>query len=662
METVSLLDAILSPSDLRRLSDEQLFTVAEELRQCIVDTISTEGGHFSSNLGTVELSIALHYVFDTPADRIVWDVGHQSYPHKVLTGRRDRLCTIRKKDGLSGFTCRNESPHDAFGAGHASTSISAALGIAEGLRLRGDDKHMAIAVIGDGSLTGGLAYEGMNNAGHTPSRNLVVVLNDNAMSIDPNVGALSKFVNKAVIHPRYNSVRKDVRGFLEVLSQAGVPLRDAVSKLRRTVKSAFTPGILFECFGFRYLGPIDGHDLPALLEAFRFVREEGHRSGPFFVHVMTKKGKGYAFAEENSLKYHGVSPFKADAGIVAGGVKKAAYQDIFADTLVRLAKEDERIVAITAAMPSGTGLTKFQKAIPERFFDVGIAEAHAVTFAAGLATEGFRPVAAIYSTFLQRAFDSVIHDVALQDLPVVFAIDRAGFVGNDGATHQGAFDLSYLRAIPNMVVMAPKDENELQHMVKTCVDYTAGPTAVRYPRGEVVGVTMDPVPTVLPIGQGELLDTDGEDVDVAIVAIGLAVQYAKEAMAKLREAGIRCALVNARFVKPLDEPLILHWARHSRMTATIEENVVMGGFGSAVGEMLQRHRLRADVAMLGIPDRFVDHATQKEQRDSCGLNGTLLAQSLQRRLEELPPVTLPPRTRRRAPVHIPEPADPIRPN
>lgn len=646
---MSLLENISAPSDLRKLTDGDLDTVARELRQCIVDTISTEGGHFSSNLGTVELAIALHYVFDTPRDRIVWDVGHQAYPHKVLTGRRERLCTIRKKDGLSGFTCRSESPHDPYGAGHASTSISAALGIAEGLRLRGDD-HMAIAVIGDGSLTGGLAYEGMNNAGHGPSRNLVVVLNDNAMSIDPNVGALSKFVNKAVIHPRYNNVRKDVRGFLEVLSHAGVPLRDAVSKLRRTVKSAFTPGILFECFGFRYLGPIDGHDIPALLEAFRFVREEGHRSGPFFVHVLTKKGKGYAFAEENSLKYHGVTPFKAEAGIVAGGAKKLAYQDVFADTLVRLAQDDERIVAITAAMPSGTGLAKFQKALPERFFDVGIAEAHAVTFAGGLATEGFKPVAAIYSTFLQRAFDSVIHDVALQSLPVIFALDRAGFVGQDGATHQGAFDLSYLRSIPNMVVMAPKDENELQHMLKTCVDHTSGPIAVRYPRGEVVGVAMDAVPTALPIGQGELVDTDGERVDVAFVGIGLGVQHAKEAAAILRASGTSCAVVNARFVKPLDEALIGHWAKHSTLLVTVEENAVQGGFGSAVLEALHRNGIAAEVAVLGIPDRFVDHATPKEQRELCGLTPAKLAENVGTRLASRPKKALAPRKPKAPPL------------
>jgi 1-deoxy-D-xylulose-5-phosphate synthase len=653
METVSLLKSIASPADLRRLSDDQLPALAGELRQYIVDTISAEGGHFSSNLGTVELTIALHYVFDTPADRIVWDVGHQAYAHKVLTGRRERLSSIRKLGGLSGFTCRAESPHDAFGAGHASTSISAALGIAEGLRLKGDGRHMAIAVIGDGSLTGGLAFEGMNNAGHMPSRNLVVVLNDNAMSIDPNVGALSKFVNKAVIHPRYNDVRKEVRGLLEVLAHAGVPLRDAVSKLRRTVKSAFTPGILFECFGFRYLGPIDGHDLPALLEAFRFVRKEGHRSGPFFVHVLTKKGKGYAPAEENSLKYHGVTPFKADAGIVAGAPKKTAYQDVFADTLIRLAKNDERIVAITAAMPSGTGLAKFQKVIPERFFDVGIAEAHAVTFAAGLATEGLRPVAAIYSTFLQRAFDSVVHDVALQQLPVILAMDRAGLVGNDGATHQGAYDLSYLRVIPNVVLMAPKDENELQHMLKTCIDYTAGPTAVRYPRGEVVGVTMDPEPVAIPIGQGELLDTDGENVDVAFFAVGIAVQHAKEAVALLRRQGRRCAVVNARFVKPLDERLLTHWARHARLVVTVEENAVLGGFGSAVVELLQRHHVLAEVAVLGIPDRFVEHASPKEQRDLCGLTPPKLAEYVRHRLEETP--TKPPAPRPRARERAVEP-------
>ena len=433
-----MLENIDSPSALRKLKKTALPQVAQELREYILKTVSEKGGHFASNLGSVEVTVALHFVFDTPNDKIVWDVGHQSYGHKVLTGRRDRFHSIRQYQGLSGFTCRAESPYDHFGAGHASTSISAALGIAEGMRHKGLP-NMSIAVIGDGSLTGGLAYEAMNNAGHIPAKNLIVVFNDNEMSIDPNVGALAKFINHAITNSSYNRLRKEVRGILESLSGHGVPLSGLASKLRRGVKTMLSPGMLFESLGFRYFGPVNGHDLDSLLETFSFIKNEGPEGGPYLVHALTAKGKGYKLAEGNPLKYHGVNPFKIEDGIVSdpNAPKKLNYQDVFADTLIRLARNNQKIVGITAAMPSGTGLNKFQKSFPDRCYDVGIAEAHAVLFAAGLATEGYRPVTAIYSTFLQRAYDQVIHDVGIQSLPVIFAMDRAGLVGADGATHQG---------------------------------------------------------------------------------------------------------------------------------------------------------------------------------------------------------------------------------
>lgn len=629
---MGFLEKIDSPEDLRQLRPENLPAVTQEVRDLILQVISEKGGHFASNLGSVELTVSLHYIFDTPKDKLVWDVGHQAYPHKILTGRRDRFSTIRQKDGLSGFTYRAESEYDHFGAGHASTSISAALGIAEGMRLSGDP-HMAIAVIGDGSMSGGLAYEALNNAGHIPAKNLVVVFNDNDMSIDPSVGALNKFVNHTVTHPGYNRLRKEIRGVVNSLSEHGVPLNTLASKLRKSLKNFFTPGMLFECFGFRYFGPIDGHDLDSLLETLSFIKKEGVEGGPYLVHCLTTKGKGYKLAEELPLTYHGVNPFQIDAGIQKStGPKKANYQDVFADTLIRLAKEDPRIVGITAAMPSGTGLNKFQKEFPGRTYDVGIAEAHAVLFAAGLATEGFRPVAAIYSTFLQRAYDQIIHDVGLQNLPVIFAMDRGGLVGADGATHQGAFDLSYLRVVPNFVIMAPKDENELQHMIKTSILYQAGPIALRYPRGEVVGVPLDKELHALPIGKGEVLTpTNEESLDVLLVGIGFGVQSALGAQKLLAEKGLKTAVLNARFVKPLDESLILSWAKRARVVVTVEENSIHGGFGSAVLELLQRKRQAADVLVLGMPDAFIDHASPKQQREQCGLDPAgIVAQTLKR--------------------------------
>jgi len=633
---MGFLDKIETPEDLRQLKPENLKAVAQEVRDLILQVISQKGGHFASNLGCVELTVALHYIFDTPKDKLVWDVGHQSYPHKILTGRKGRFGTIRQKDGLSGFTSRAESEFDHFGAGHASTSISAALGIAEGMRLSGDP-HFAVAVIGDGSMSGGLAYEALNNAGHIPAKNLVVLFNDNDMSIDPSVGALSKFVNHTVTHPGYNRLRKEIRGLVNSLTDHGVPLNTFASKLRRSLKNFFTPGMLFECFGFRYFGPIDGHDLDALLETLSFIKKDGAEGGPYLVHCLTTKGKGYKLAEELPLTYHGVNPFEIDAGIVkATGPKKTNYQDVFADTLIRLAKEDPRIVGITAAMPSGTGLNKFQKEFPGRTYDVGIAEAHAVLFAAGLATEGFRPVAAIYSTFLQRAYDQIIHDVGLQNLPVVFAMDRAGVVGADGATHQGAFDLSYLRTVPNFVIMAPKDENELQHMVKTSIHHQSGPIALRYPRGEVVGVTLDKDLQVLPIGKGELISTDGSkespEVDVLLVGIGYGVQSALAAQKILKSKGVKTAILNARFVKPLDESLLLKWIRRASQVVTIEENSVLGGFGSAVLELMHKENLIRPTLILGMPDQYIDHASPKQQREQCGLDAAGIARQVLERI------------------------------
>lgn len=630
---MSLLETINSPEQLRKLSPECLPQVVDELRQYILKIISEQGGHFASNLGSVELTVALHYVFDTPKDKLVWDVGHQAYGHKILTGRRDRFSTIRQYQGLSGFTCRQESEYDHFGAGHASTSISAALGIAEGLRHRGLP-NLSIAVIGDGSLTGGLVYEAMNNAGHIPAKNLVVLVNDNEMSIDPNVGALAKFINHAVTHPGYNRFRKEIRSVLESLTDHGLPLTSLAGKVRKSVKNVFTPGMIFECFGFRYFGPIDGHDVNELLETFKFIKNEGPEGGPYLVHALTTKGKGYLLAEENAVKYHGVSPFKVEDGIVSGGVKKANYQDVFAETLVKLAKEDPRIVAITAAMPSGTGLVKFQKEFPNRTYDVGIAEGHAVLFAAGLATEGYRPVAAIYSTFLQRAYDQIIHDVALQSLPVIFAMDRAGLVGADGATHQGNFDISYLRCIPNMVLMAPKDENELQHMLKTAVQHQAGPIALRYPRGEVVGVAMDKELVVLPIGRGEVLATDSDRPEVLFIGFGSGVPLSMEARHFLKQEGISSAVINARFAKPLDEELLVEWMGRARLVVTVEENAIMGGFGSAILEMLAAKGLHFDVMNLGVPDFFIDHASPKIQHELIGLDGAGIARQVSARFRK----------------------------
>ena len=604
-----ILETIDSPADLRDLSLEQLELLAKEIRDEMWRVVNQTGGHLGAGLGAVELTLALHRTFESPKERIVWDVGHQAYPHKLITGRRDRFETIRQAGGLAPFLSRDESEHDAFGAGHATTSISAALGMAAANELRGD-RSPVVAVIGDGALTGGMAYEALNNAGQMTAP-LIVVLNDNEMSISPNVGGITKYLNRIRTNGQYNQLKGLAEEVLERL-----PAGDALVEIGRRFKDGFKEfvvhSMIWEELGFKYLGPVDGHDLPTLLETLAGARRMmAEHQKPVFVHVVTTKGKGLdPAADPKAENWHALT--------APGGAKPVApkYQDIFAQTLIELAKRDERIVAITAAMASGTSLDKFQKALPARFFDVGIAEEHGVTFAAGLACGGMRPVAAIYSTFLQRAFDQIIHDVCIQNLPVVFCLDRAGLVGDDGKTHQGVFDLSYLRCIPNMTILAPKDENELQHMLATALAYEEGPIAVRFPRGNGVGVPMDPVPTPLPIGRGETLREGG---DLAIIAVGAMVGIAEAAATTLAGEGIAATVINARSVKPLDEPLILEAVRRCGRAITIEENVVKGGFGAGVLELLAREGVVVPVRTLGVPDEMIPHGPASKQREWSGL-------------------------------------------
>ena len=617
-----LLETINSPADLKKLTEEELIALAAEVRQFLLETVSKTGGHLASNLGCVELTLALHFCFDSPQDRIIWDVGHQAYTHKIITGRREQFHTQRQYQGISGFPKRSESPHDPFGAGHSSTSISAGLGMAVGESLNGTGNR-SIAVIGDGSMTAGMAFEALNQAGHL-RKNLIVILNDNEMSISKNVGAFSAFVSRKLSGSYYRELKKEMQGLLENIPAIGGNILRFARKAENSLKGFLTPGALFEALGFEYIGPLQGHNLPQLLEVLQNVRS---LEGPVLVHVMTTKGKGYPPAENNPAQFHGVGPFDIATGKVSaakGGAR--SYTAIFGDTMVRLAAEDEKIIAITAAMPDGTGLSPFAKAFPSRFFDVGIAEQHAMTFAAGLAAEGFRPVAAIYSSFTQRAYDQVFHDICLQKLPVTLALDRAGLVGDDGPTHHGVFDLSYLRHLPEMTLMAPKDENELQHMIKTAV-YSDRPVAVRYPRGAGYGIPMDQDPVILPLGRGELL---GEGEDLVIIAIGVTVYPAMEAAGLLREKGIRAAVVNARFVKPLDRELILDWARRTGHMVTVEENALQGGFGSAVLELLEEEKVTGvKVKRIGIPDRFIEQGSQAQLRRDLGLDAAGIAATVE---------------------------------
>ena len=620
MENVKMstyLDDIHSPADLKKLQPAQLPLLAEEIRRFLLETLSLTGGHLGSNLGTVELSIALHYCFDSPRDKIIWDVGHQAYTHKILTGRREQFHTQRQYKGLSGFPKRCESEHDAFGVGHSSTSISAALGMAAAAALDGAKNH-SIAVIGDGSLTGGMAFEALNQAGHL-KKNLIVILNDNEMSISKNVGAFSAFISRKMTGRYYRDLKKEMQALLKHIPAVGSDILHFARRAENALKGFLTPGSLFEALGFDYLGPLDGHNLPQLVEVFDNINE---LDGPLLVHIMTTKGKGYRPAEETPDKFHGVGTFDIVTGKGASKAADRSYTEVFGETLLQLAEEDARIVAITAAMPDGTGLTPFSKRFPDRFFDVGIAEQHALTFAAGLAADGFRPVAAIYSTFVQRAYDQVFHDICLQKLPVTIAMDRAGLVGDDGPTHHGVFDLSYLRHLPAMTLMAPKDENELRHMLKTAI-YSDVPMALRYPRGSGFGVLQDSELKCLEIGTGEIL---AEGTDATIIAIGGTVYPACEAAEKLKSQGISAGVVNARFVKPLDAALILAVARATGRIVTVEENVLQGGFGSAVLELLHDNNLQdVRIRRLGISDCFVEQGSQVQLRRDVGIDAEGIA-------------------------------------
>ncbi|HTX23738.1 MAG TPA: 1-deoxy-D-xylulose-5-phosphate synthase [Steroidobacteraceae bacterium] len=609
-----LLATIESPADVRRLEPGELATLAAELRDFLIESVSTRGGHFAAGLGAVELTIALHYVFDTPRDLIVWDVGHQAYPHKVLTGRRDTLHTIKQRDGLAPFPTRAESPYDAFGVGHSSTSVSAALGMAVAAARRGESRR-AVAVIGDGAMSAGIAFEALNHAGSLAT-DLLVVLNDNDMSISENVGALSKYLARVLSGQLYAHLREGGSKVLRPMPS----IRELARRSEEHVKGMVLPGTMFEEMGFNYLGPIDGHDLKALVGILRNVKL---LKGPQFLHVVTRKGKGYAPAEADPIKWHGPGPFDPRSGtIFKEKTPGPTYSQIFAQWLCDMAERDARILAITPAMREGSGLVEFSKRFPERYFDVAIAEQHAVTFAAGLAASGLKPVVAIYSTFLQRAYDQLIHDVALQDLPVVFAIDRAGLVGGDGATHQGSFDLTYLRCIPNLVVMAPADENECRQMLYTATTLT-GPAAVRYPRGSGPGTPICAEMSALPVGRGELRRKGASGL--ALLAFGALVEPAR-AIAERLDA----TLVNMRFVKPLDADLVLTIAGAHCAIVTLEENVVAGGAGTAIGELLAAEDLQLPRLHLGIPDRFIEHGSREDNLAAAGLDAASLSESIER--------------------------------
>jgi 1-deoxy-D-xylulose-5-phosphate synthase len=612
---MSLLENINSPADLKRIQVKDLPQVAEEVREEIIAVVSKNGGHLASSLGVVELTLALHYVYDTPADKIIWDVGHQAYAHKLVTGRRDRFATLRRENGVSGFPKRSESEYDPFDVGHSSTSISAALGMAAARDMKGAGYKVA-AVIGDGSLTAGLAFEGLNQAGHL-KRDLVVVLNDNEMSISENVGALSNYLNKIIISERAVKFKQDTENFIKLFPpKIGKHMLKVATKTGESIKGFFTPGLLFEEMGFTYIGLLDGHDMPMLIDTLRAARA---RRGPVLVHVLTRKGKGYGPAENDPTAFHGTPPFSVETG----EAQKAAgpsYTKVFGNALVKLAEQDNSIVAISAAMPEGTGLSAFKARFPDRFFDVGIAEQHGVTFAAGLAASGLKPVTAIYSTFLQRSYDQVVHDLCMQKLPVVIVMDRAGIVGEDGETHQGLFDISYLRHIPNLVFMAPKDENELGHMLYTALKLGC-PAAIRYPRGKALGVALDDTYKELPVGRSE---TISEGLDAAILALGNMVEPSVRAAAALAEKGYSVGVVNARFIKPLDRELVISLAKAGRII-TVEENVLAGGFGSAVLELLEEAGVPSRVKRIGVPDIFVEQGTQARIRSRLGLDAEGIA-------------------------------------
>lgn len=624
-----ILDTIDSPIQLRALKPAQMTQLAEEIRREIVEKVAEKGGHLAPNLGVVELTMALHYVFNTPDDLLVWDIGHQAYVHKLLTGRRDRFHTIRQFGGLSGYLRREESDYDVFGASHASTSISAALGLAVARDLQSQN-FKVIAVIGDGALTGGMALEAINNAGSL-KKNLIIVLNDNEKSISDNVGALHHYlsnVRRMETSPSYRRLREMAKGSIEKLPKVGDRAREAAGWAEMSLKNFVMHnknGMIFEELGIKFFGPFDGHDLPLLLDVFENIK---HVEGPVIVQVVTKKGKGWEYAENDSTKWHGPGAYDYATGIIKKNLNDPpTYTEVFANTLVELAEKDTTIVGITAAMAEGTGLKKMHQRFPERYFDVGIAEQHAVTFAAGLAVGGMRPVVAIYSTFLQRAYDQVIHDVCMQDLHVVFAMDRAGVVGEDGPTQHGIFDIAFMRTIPNMKLMAPKDENELRHMLYTAI-YMEGPVGLRYARGKAVGVSIDPELHLLDVGKAELLSpatlVEAEHQDCLILAYGTTVAQAEQAAKELSEDGIDVAVVNARWAKPLDEDLILRLAAGTHRVVTVEDHMVAGGFGSAVLELLESHGLlqSLEVRLVGYPDRLIEHGAPSILKELYGLTSS----------------------------------------
>jgi 1-deoxy-D-xylulose-5-phosphate synthase len=623
---MALIDRVQTPADLKKLSLDELKALSCEIRQYIIDVVSKRGGHLASSLGAVEITLALHYVFDSPHDRILWDVGHQSYTHKIITGRKDAFANLRTRGGISGFPSIAESEHDAFGVGHASTAISASLGLAVARDLRGED-HYIISVVGDGALSGGLAFEGINQAGHLKRNRFIIVLNDNEMSISRNVGALSRYLTRITTKKIYLQLEADVWELLGKVPRYGIKARKLAKRMKESIKNLVVPNIVFEELGFRYIGPLDGHDLDQLIAALSQIREV---PGPVLVHIITKKGKGYAFAEQNAEKFHGIGRFSAATGDSGGAMTQPTYSEVFGASLVELARRDPAVIAITAAMKEGTGLAAFADEFPERFYDVGIAEQHAVTFAAGLARAGLKPFVAIYSTFLQRGFDQIIHDVAMQKLPVRFVLDRAGLVGEDGPTHHGAFDLSYLRLVPGMVVMAPRDEEELRCMLITAYEYGVGPIALRFPRGAAAGVEARSKRSAVPIGKGELLRSGD---DASLIAVGSMVRTAVAAAEILALAGISVSVVDARFVKPLDEALILSVVEKDRPVFAIEENAIPGGFGDALLELCAERGVSSTVTVIGIPDRFVPHGARVGLLEEIGLTPEAIAETVKRRVD-----------------------------
>ncbi len=604
----SILNSINSPKDIKSLNKEQLKILSQEIRERILDVVSKNGGHLGGPLGAVELSLAAHYVYNAPYDKIVIDTGHQSYPHKLVTGRRGNFHTLRQYKGVCGFCNIFESEYDVFGAGHASTAVSAALGIAKARDFKGE-KFKVVAIVGDGALTAGLAFEGLNNIG-ADRTDVLVILNDNRMSISPNVGAVSNYLNKIVLHPGYFQLRKKIRNFLENIIGVGEEGINKLGKAEERLRTIATQGLFFEALGFQYFGPIDGHNFDELVPALQNIKD---LKGPILLHVKTEKGKGYPFAEKDLDKFHGMSPFDPINGQKYVTTAKMTYTDAFANALIRIAEEDKRIVAITAAMKAGTGLNKFEKHFPDRTIDVGIAEQHAVTFAGGLAIAGMKPVCAIYSTFLQRAYDQIIHDVCLQELGVIFALDRAGLVGDDGPTHNGPFDIAYFRAIPNITIMVPKDENELQHMLYTATRLN-GPCSLRYPRGNAVGVGLEPEFKKLEVGKGEVLK---EGDEMLVLGVG-PILY--DAISAVEELKCNATIINARFVKPIDKELILNCAKKFRNIITLEEGTINGGFGSAVLELLEDKGITANVKRIGIPDKFIEHGKPDIQKKLAGID------------------------------------------